>query len=160
MNYLDNQFMNYAPVRLESLQPVKVKLSSDRGATNWLNIDATAARAIEEAIEGSYKRTLAAGGHACKDLEDITPAQLAAMATASYQTLQDDEICGIDPGMCYVDFDIRNPVTGRMFQIQIDTADLVKQGYRLTLNRSHPSYKPQMTVIEEDGNGPARYPLT
>ena len=55
-NYLDNQFLTYSPCTLTSTAHLKVKITSERGSTNWLNIDPTAAREIEEAIEGAYKR--------------------------------------------------------------------------------------------------------
>lgn len=56
MNYLDAQFMRYSPCTLASLESIKVKIHSERADTNWLNIDAQAAREIETAIEGAYSR--------------------------------------------------------------------------------------------------------
>lgn len=55
-SYLDNEFLTYAPVTMESVGIIRVKITSDRGQTKWLNVDPTAAREIETAIEGSYTR--------------------------------------------------------------------------------------------------------
>lgn len=55
-SYLDNEFLTYAPVTMESIGIIRVKITSDRGQTKWLNVDPTAAREIETAIENSYTR--------------------------------------------------------------------------------------------------------
>lgn len=54
--YLTAQFLDFAPCSLDSTEFMRVKLTSDSGQTNWLNIDAQAARDIEAAIERSYQR--------------------------------------------------------------------------------------------------------
>lgn len=45
--YLDDQLLQFAPVRLENCGQIKLKLHSKNGETNWLNITAEQARAIE-----------------------------------------------------------------------------------------------------------------
>lgn len=75
------------------------------------------------------------------NLEDITPEILDRKFKAMRRH-DCDEIVGIHPSLCYVAFDIYNgEIEGDHLQIEVDTADLAKAGYRTRLNLDHPSYR-------------------
>lgn len=49
--YFTSQFLGYAPLTLEQCGQIRIKLTSEKGATNWLNLSPQQARDIEAIID-------------------------------------------------------------------------------------------------------------
>ncbi len=55
MSYIDQQLLKVCPIPAEQVS-VKLKLHSEQGETNWLNISAETFHQIELLIEKDYKK--------------------------------------------------------------------------------------------------------
>lgn len=50
VNYIERQLTGFAPLPLPRCGQIRIKLNSERGSTNWLNITPETAARIEEAL--------------------------------------------------------------------------------------------------------------
>jgi len=48
--YLNAQFMRYAPLPVEEYDQIRIKIRSERGESNWLNITPDQVREIESIL--------------------------------------------------------------------------------------------------------------